>query len=75
MGVCAAPAVLVPESFRTEVRCPFGECAYCARISLQSAVSLAVREPERLWEFAPSVEPGTLQSRFSLLRSCFRLFS
>jgi hypothetical protein len=58
-GVCAAPAVLVPESFRTVVRCPFGECAYCARISLHSAFSLAVRVPERLWEFAPSVEPGT----------------
>ncbi len=59
-GVCAAPAVLVPESFRTVVRCPFGECADCARISLHSAFSLAVHEPERLWEFAPSVEPGTL---------------
>ena len=49
MGVRAAPAVLVPDSFRTLVRCPFGECAYCARISLQSAFSLAVHEPEPLW--------------------------
>src|ERR1700761_2085628 len=56
------------------VRCPFGECAYCARISLQSAVSLAVREPERLWEFAPSVEAATLRSRLSLLRSCVVVF-
>jgi hypothetical protein len=51
------------------VRCPFGECAPRARISLQSADSLAVREPERLWEIAPSVEPR-LEPRLSLLRSC-----
>lgn len=56
-GGCAAPAVLIPERFRIRMRCPFGGCALCARRALQSADrSLAVQEPERVWEVAPSVE-------------------
>ena len=61
-GLCAAPPVLVPESFRmSPCVAPSVDAGLLACISLQSAKpSLAVRQPERLWEFAPSAEPAPL---------------
>jgi hypothetical protein len=67
-GGCAAPAVLIPERFRI-YRCvaPSVAARFCARSALQSADrSLAVQEPERVWEVAPSVELEASNGRGSL---------
>src|SRR5882757_858234 len=58
----AAPSVHGPERFRNALaalRCSFGGPTPAGQITLQTAnYAVAVPEPERLWEIAPSVGFG-----------------
>jgi len=64
-GGCAAPAVLIPERFRINRCVAPSVAARFARTALSSRLipSLAVQEPERVWEVAPSVERAAANGR------------
>lgn len=54
----AAPAVLVPERFRMSHALPLRWMRPVAHLSSVGKTVVQYFEPERSWEFAPSVESG-----------------